>query len=86
VKKLLIISTLLLFGLNGFGQEKAFTIYTYGGSPGNITPNTETVVGQKWNIDFIGTGNCLLSKELKESIENLNKKTYALLSKEYGSD
>jgi len=115
VKKLLIISFLLLVGSYGFGQSdtleykklpprncatpaytsivdnrigqgKAFTIYTYGSGPGNITPNTETIVGQKWNIDFIGIDNCFVSKELKDSIDALNKKTYDLLSKEYGND
>lgn len=70
---------------NGQHQEAYFTILGYG-YPNIARHELMDGISEKWKIKHLAVVDCEVTKELMDSIDLENKKTYAAIEKKYGKD
>lgn len=83
----LLLLTTLLYALPCLSQSKEakpeFRWLTYG-EPGNEV--VKNFVASKWGIEFYPVAGCVVTRELKDSVAQQNKKVEPRLIKKYGND
>ena len=67
-------------------KNAGFRILLYGMPSEIINERTRNMVGKKYHIDYINVAGCIISKELKDSVELVNEKVDAIFYKRYGDD
>ena len=59
-------------------------LLTYGIPPDFASENAQSVIAEKWGLEFYRVGGCTLTEELVDSVRRHNKKVEALIEKKYG--
>lgn len=78
-----------LFTCSANGQKKpapCFEILEYGRNKGEIYENAKYIVADRWGIHFKHIAQCLISKELKDSVEVFNHHSDLLIALKYGKN
>ncbi len=59
-------------------------LLTCGVPPDFASENAQSVISEKWGLEFYRVGGCTLTEELVDSVRRHNKKVEALIEKKYG--
>lgn len=59
-------------------------LLTYGIPPDFASENAQSVIAEKWGLEFYRVGGCTLTEELVDSVRRHNKKIEELIEKKYG--
>jgi hypothetical protein len=72
--------------INPITSNKKFRLLTSGYPDGNEKEAAKYLVGEKWGIEFLIEGGCIIESELSDSIEKENKRVESLIENKYGID
>jgi hypothetical protein len=70
--------------LNPTNSNKKLRLLIYGLPDALEKEAAEYLVAEKWGIEFLRAGGCIIESQLKDSIEKENRKVESLMNNKYG--
>ena len=67
-----------------FNKGEKLRLLTYGILLDFASENAQSVIAEKWGLEFYRVGGCTFTKELVDSVRRHNKKVEVLIEKKYG--